>query len=172
MIIGELRRFLRDNNAVRVSRSMRDLAYKALCARETLTRTESAEPSIDKICAELEKSGEKYCREDVVCALEAISDPVSLYDPVYSDGSSSDSIYIMDQIRDTDNTDESWLESIALKEAIKKLSDREKNIIKLRFYNGRTQMEIAEMIGISQAQVSRLEKGALEKLKKNMQAEK
>lgn len=167
MIIGEVRRYLRDNNAVRVSRSVRDLAYKALCVREALTSSEFCEPTVERICEELAKSGEEYTKEEVVSALEAIALPVSLYDPVYSD-SSSDSIYIMDQISDADNTDENWLESIALKEAIKKLNEREKNIIKLRFYNGKTQMEIAEMIGISQAQVSRLEKAALEKLRKNM----
>lgn len=167
MIIGEVRRYLRDNNAVRVSRSVRDLAYKALCVREALTSSEFTEPTVERICEELVRSGEECTKEEVVSALEAIALPVSLYDPVYSD-SSSDSIFIMDQISDTDNTDENWLESIALKEAIKKLNEREKNIIKLRFYSGKTQMEIADMIGISQAQVSRLEKAALEKLRKNM----
>ena len=168
MIIGEVRRYLRDNNAVRVSRSVRDLAYKALCVREELTRSGGTEPSVERICEELVKAGEKCTKEEVVSALEAIIEPVSLYDPVYSDNSSSDSIYIMDQIKDNDNTDDSWLESIALKEAVKKLNEREKKIIDLRFYRGKTQMEIADMIGISQAQVSRLEKGALEKLRKNM----
>ena len=168
MIIGEVRRYLRDNNAVRVSRSVRDLAYKALCVREELTRTSGCEPGIERICEELVKAGEECTKEEVVSALEAIIEPVSLYDPVYTDNSSSDSIYIMDQIKDNDNNDETWLESIALKEAVKKLNEREKKIIDLRFYRGKTQMEIADMIGISQAQVSRLEKGALEKLRKNM----
>ncbi len=168
MIIGEVRRYLRDNNAVRVSRSVRDLAYKALCIRENMSKAGCCEPTIESICAELEKNGEKHSKEEVVSALEAIIEPVSLYDPVYSDSSSSDSIYIMDQIKDTDNTDESWLESIALREAMKKLSEREKKIISLRFYKGKTQTEIAELIGISQAQVSRLEKGALEKIRHHM----
>ena len=168
MIIGELKRYLRDNNTVRVSRSVRDLAYKALCIREAMTKASASEPTIEAICAELAKSGDSHTKEEVVAALEAIVEPVSLYDPVYSDGSSSDSIFIMDQISDTDNTDEAWLESIALKEAMKKLSEREKMIINLRFYKGKTQVEIAELIGISQAQVSRLEKGALEKIRHNM----
>ena len=168
MIIGELRRYLRDNNAVRVSRSVRDLAYKALCIKEALSKASCTEPTIEAICAELAKNGEERTKEEVVAALEAIVEPVSLYDPVYSDGSSSDSIYIMDQIKDTSNTDESWLESIALKEAMKKLNEREKLIIKLRFFTGKTQVEIAEIIGISQAQVSRLEKGALQKIRHNM----
>ena len=167
MIIGELRRYLRDNNAVRVSRSVRDLAYKALCAREALSKTSCSEPTIEAICAELAKNGDEHTKEEVVSALEAIVEPVSLYDPVYSD-SSSDSIYIMDQIKDNDNTDDAWLESIALKEAMKKLTEREKNIINLRFYKGKTQVEIAQLIGISQAQVSRLEKGAIEKIRHNM----
>jgi len=168
MIIGEVRRYLRDNNAVRVSRSVRDLAYKALCVREAITKSEFNEPGVERICEELNKSGDKCTKEEVVSALEAIALPVSLYDPVYSDNSSSDSIYIIDQIKDNENTDESWLESIALKEAVKKLNERERSIIKLRFYDGKTQMEIADMIGISQAQVSRLEKAAIEKLRKNM----
>ncbi len=168
MIIGELRRYLRDNNAVRVSRSVRDLAYKALCAKEALCKAGCCEPTIEAICKELCKDGQEYSKEEVVSALEAIIEPVSLYDPVYSDGSSSDSIFIMDQIKDDDNTEEYWLDSIALKEALKKLNEREKNIITLRFFKGKTQVEIAKMIGISQAQVSRLEKGALEKIRHNM----
>lgn len=161
MIIGEVRRYLRDNNSIRVSRSVRDLAYRALQAREILSKNMSCEPSIEEIAALLQEK-----KEDVVHALEAIIEPVSLYEPVYSDG--GDSIYVMDQISDQNNTDEVWLEDIALKEALKKLSERERTIINMRFYKGKTQMEIAEEIGISQAQVSRLEKGALEKIKKQI----
>jgi RNA polymerase sporulation-specific sigma factor len=161
MIIGEVRRYLRDNNAIRVSRSVRDLAYRALQAREQLAATMSKEPSIEEIAKLL---GEN--KKDITAALEAIVEPISLFDPVYSDG--TDSIYVMDQISDTENTDESWLEDIALKEAMKKLSPREKKIVNMRFYKGKTQMEIADEIGISQAQVSRLEKGALDRIKKQM----
>ena len=161
MIIGEVRRYLRDNNAIRVSRSVRDLAYRALQAREKLQGSNFNEPSIEKIAMEI---GEKT--EAVAYAIEAIVEPMSLYDPVYNDG--GDSIFVMDQIRDTTNTDESWLEDIALREALKKLSPRERNIINMRFYNGKTQMEIAGEIGISQAQVSRLEKSALAQIKKQM----
>ena len=161
MIIGEVRRYLRDNNSIRVSRSVRDLAYRALQARETLAASMSKEPTIEDIAKEL---GEK--KEDVSSALEAIVEPISLYDPIYSDG--GDSIYVMDQISDTDNTDENWLEDIALKEAMKKLSPREKKIVSMRFFSGKTQMEIADEIGISQAQVSRLEKCALDRIKKQM----
>ncbi len=167
MIIGELRRYLRDNNMVRVSRSVRDLAYKALSAREMLSKTTASEPTISQICNELNKSGSSYTEREIVDALEAIVDPVSLYDPVYSDGS-SDSIYVMDQIRDESCTEESRVEELALEESMKKLSERERNILLLRFYKGRTQMEIAEEIGISQAQVSRLEKGALDRIKKEL----
>ncbi len=161
MIIGEVRRYLRDNNSIRVSRSLRDLAYRALQARETLAANMSKEPTVDDIAKELNEK-----REAVAEALEAIVEPISLYDPVYSDG--GDSIYVMDQISDTDNTDESWLEDIALKEAMKKLTSREKKIVNMRFFRGKTQMEIAEEIGISQAQVSRLEKCALDRIKKQM----
>lgn len=161
MIIGEIRRYLRDNNSIRVSRSVRDLAYKALQAKEELTKTLSLEPSIEQIASAL---GEK--KEDVVCAMEAISEPISLYEPVYND--SGDSIYVMDQLHDTSSSDELWVEDIALKEAIKNLNEREKKIINLRFYAGKTQSEIASEIGISQAQVSRLEKGALEQIKKQI----
>ena len=161
MIIGEVRRYLRDNNAIRVSRSVRDLAYRALQMREQLSKERGAEPTVDEIA---EKLGEK--KESVVRAMEAIIEPISLYEPVYSD--SGDSIYVMDQISDERNTDEAWLEDIALREAMKKLSERERKIINLRFYRGKTQMEIAEEIGISQAQVSRLEKGALERIKKQI----
>ncbi|MBE6565041.1 MAG: RNA polymerase sporulation sigma factor SigG [Ruminococcaceae bacterium] len=167
MIIGEVRRYLRDNNSIRVSRSVRDLAYKALQAREKLSKTIAEEPTIEQIHACLQESGEDCRKEDIVSALTAIIEPVSLFEPVYND-SSSDSIYMMDQIRDESSSDELWLEEIALGEAMKKLSEREKNIIRMRFFQGRTQMEIAEEIGISQAQVSRLEKGALERIKKQL----
>ena len=161
MIIGEVRRYLRDNNIIRVSRSLRDLAYKSLAAKEKLSNELKRDPTLDEIAKEL---GEEV--ENISNALEAIVEPVSIYEPVYNDG--GDSIYVIDQLSDRNNSDESWLEDISLKEALKKLSDREKRIINMRFYNGKTQMEIAEEIGISQAQVSRLEKGALERIKKNM----
>lgn len=161
MIIGEVRRYLRDNNTIRVSRSVRDLAYKALQTKERLLLENNIEPSIEVIAKEL---GETV--DNVTSALESIMEPVSLYDPVYNDG--GDSIYVMDQVKDENNTDEIWLEDIALKEAMKRLSDREKKIIAMRFYGGKTQMEIAEEIGISQAQVSRLEKGALDHIKKQI----
>ena len=167
MIIGEVRRYLRDNNSIRVSRSLRDLAYKALSVREKLLKTESGEPSVNRICAELEKEGVKCEPAEVAEALEAIVEPVSLYDPVYSDGS-SDCIYVMDQIKDENNTEEKCLEELALHESFKKLTDREKGILQLRFYRGKTQMEIADEIGISQAQVSRLEKSALKRMKKDL----
>lgn len=159
MIIGEIRRYLRDNNSIRVSRSVRDLAYKALQMKEELTKRLSYEPSIEMVANELNEK-----KEDVVCAMEAISEPVSLYEPVYSD--SGDSIFIMDQLCDTSSSDEMWIEDIALKEAIKKLNEREKAIINMRFYAGKTQSEIASEIGISQAQVSRVEKSALERIRK------
>ena len=161
MIIGEIRRYLRDNNAVRISRSVRDVAYRALKAREELIREKEKEPTLDEIAAKL---GDP--RERVLRAMEAIVDPISLYEPVYSDG--GDALYVMDQISDTDSGDEKWLESIALKEAMKSLSDRERKIIQMRFYNNKTQVEIAREIGISQAQVSRLEKGALERIRKQI----
>ncbi|MHB1151707.1 MAG: sigma-70 family RNA polymerase sigma factor [Eubacteriales bacterium] len=167
MIIGEIRRYLRDNNSIRVSRSVRDLAYRALSARETLSRTLGREPTIEETVKHLNDNGIPGTVEEVNDALEAIIEPISLFDPVWNDGS-SDSIYVMDQISDTQNTDETWLEDIALKEALKKLNDRERSIIDMRFFRGRTQMEIAEEIGISQAQVSRLEKGALERIKKQL----
>ncbi len=160
MIMGELRRYLRDNNSIRVSRSMRDLAYKAMQAREKLTAKHSKEPTVEQIAEEI---GAK--REDVVLALEAVSDPISLYEPVFSE--SGDTIYMMDQIGDN-NDDKNWLDEIALKEAIVSLDAREKRILNLRFFKGRTQVEVAEEIGISQAQVSRLEKGALNKIKKQI----
>lgn len=161
MIIGEIRRYLRDNNAVRISRSVRDLAYRALQVREDLVNEKQSEPSVDEIAAKL---GEN--REAVVRAMEAIIEPISLYEPVYSDN--GDSIYVMDQISDSDSSDEIWLENIVLKEAMSKLTPREKTIINMRYYNNKTQMEIAEEIGISQAQVSRLEKGALERIRKQL----
>lgn len=161
MIIGEVRRYLRDNNTIRVSRSVRDLAYRSLQAKERLSKQNGREPSVEQIANELGET-----KENVVYAMEAIIEPVSLYEPVYNDG--GDSIYLMDQISDFSSSDEMWLEDVALGEAMKKLSERERAIIKMRFYKGKTQMEIAEEIGISQAQVSRLEKGALERIKKQM----
>ena len=161
MIIGEIRRYLRDNNSIRVSRSLRDTAYKALQVKESLTAESGQEPCIEKIAVEM---GIKT--EDVVFALNAIADPVSLFEPVYHDG--EDATYIVDQVKDNKNTDESWIQEIALKQAMEHLNQREKNILQLRFYRGRTQVEVAEEIGISQAQVSRLEKSALEHMKKYM----
>ena len=160
MIIGEIRRYLRDNNSIRVSRSMRDLAYRALQAKEEISKDAGSEPSIEKIAEHL---GEK--KEDVVIALEAITEPVSLYEPVFND--SGDSIYIMDQISDVSSTDEAWVEDIALRDAMKKLGEREKRIIDMRYFQSKTQSEIAKEIGISQAQVSRLEKSALERIRKS-----
>lgn len=161
MIIGEIRRYLRDNSAMRVSRSMRDTAYKVLQAKERLVNQNQREPSVDEIAKEL---GIK--RQDVVFAIDAIMEPVSLYEPVYT--GSGDAIYVMDQVSDTKNTDESWMEQIALSEAISKLSERERHILALRFYAGKTQMEVSAEVGISQAQVSRLEKNAINQIKKNM----
>ena len=161
MIIGEVRRSLRDNNAIRVSRSLRDLAYRALQAREELSARLEREPTVEEIAAQL---GED--KRTVSCAMEAIVEPVSIYESVYNDG--GDSIYVIDQLSDGETCDDAWLEDIALKEAMKKLSEREKKIIDMRFYRGKTQMEIAEEIGISQAQVSRLEKGALMRIRKQM----
>ncbi|MGM9680791.1 MAG: RNA polymerase sporulation sigma factor SigG [Eubacteriales bacterium] len=169
MIIGEMRRYLRDNNAVRVSRSTRDLAYKALSARETLAKRMADEPTVEDIVQLLAENGEVHTREEVVCAMEAIVEPVSLYDPVYSDnGSSNEGLSIMDQISDESAGDEAWLQSIAIADAIKHLGEREQKIINLRFYKNKTQMEIASEIGISQAQVSRLEKSALERIRKQL----
>lgn len=162
MISGELRRFLRDNSSVRVSRSLRDTAYKVLQTKEKLTNEQGREPDIDSIAAAL---GIK--RSEVVFALDAICDPVSLYEPIYND--TGESACVMDQIGDTKNTDEHWLEQIALGEAISRLSDREKRILSLRFYDGKTQMEVAREVGISQAQVSRLEKNAVARIKKEIQ---
>lgn len=160
MIIGEIRRYLRDNNSVRVSRSIRDIAYKAMQVKERLTSEGLKEPTVDEIAKELELS-----REEVVLALEAIVEPVSLYEPVYSDG--GDTIYVMDQVGDK-NDDSNWLDEIVFREAVKNLNEREKKILTLRFMQGKTQMEVAQEIGISQAQVSRLEKGALSSIKGQM----
>lgn len=161
MIIGEIRRYLRDNNAIRISRSIRDLAYHALQARETLMHERDSEPTPEEIA---DRIGER--KENVVRALEAIVEPISLYEPVYSD--SGDSIYVMDQISDPGENDKHWLESIALRDALSRLTTRERKIIRMRFYQNKTQMEIASEIGISQAQVSRLEKGALERIRKQI----
>ena len=161
MIIGEIRRYLRDNSSLRVSRSMRDTAYKVLQAKERYISEHQKEPTIEEIAQMLEIK-----REEVVFALDAIVDPVSLYEPVYSDG--GDTICVMDQVKDSKNTDESWLEQIALKEAISHLSERERHILNLRFFEGKTQMEVSAEVGISQAQVSRLEKNAINQIKKNL----
>ena len=161
MIVGEIRRYLRDNSTMRVSRAMRDTAYKVLQAKEAYMAEHQREPTVDEIARMLELK-----REDVVFALDAIVDPVSLYEPVYSD--SGDTNCVMDQVRDSKNTDENWLEQIALREAIAKLSDREKRILSLRFFQGKTQMEVSTEVGISQAQVSRLEKNALRQIKKDL----
>ena len=157
MIIGEIRRYLRDNNPIRVSRSIKDTAYKAMQVKERLMSERQIEPTVEEIAKELE-----IPTEDVVIALESIVSPMSLYDPVYSDG--GDTIYVLDQVGDN-NDDRNWLQEISFKEAVKNLSQREKNILSLRFMQGKTQMEVSEEIGISQAQVSRLEKGALEKIR-------
>ena len=159
MIIGEVRRFLRDEGPIRVSRSLKDIAYKALRAKEKLIGEKSAEPTIEEIAREID-----VAKEEVVFALDAIADPVSLFEPIYHDG--GEAIYVMDQVKDTKNTDSNWLESIALNEAMKHLEEREKHILNLRFFCGKTQMEVAEEIGISQAQVSRLEKSALKSMRK------
>lgn len=161
MIAGEIRRFLRDSSTVRVSRSMRDTAYRVLQAREAYVNEHQSEPSIDQIAKLLELR-----REDVVSALDAIADPVSLYDPVYSDG--TDTVCVMDQVRDDKNTDERWIEHIALHEAMERLPDREQHILDLRFFQGKTQVEVSAEVGISQAQVSRLEKNAINQIRKCM----
>ena len=160
MIIGEIRRYLRDNNAIRISRSVRDTAYRAMQVKERLTTEKLRDPTVEEIARELDLP-----KEEVVMALEAIVDPVSLYEPVYSDG--GDTIYVMDQVGDH-NDDKNWLDEIALKEAIRSLSNREKRILNLRFFKGMTQVEVSNEIGISQAQVSRLEKGALDRIKKQI----
>ena len=159
MIIGEIRRYLRDNNAIRVSRSMRDTAYKALRARDKLSEQLGREPNVTELAQELQLP-----REDVVFALEAIQDPVSLFEPVYNDG--GDALYLMDQITNEKKPDNNWLDTIGVHEAMNRLNDRERHILTLRFFQGRTQMEVAGEIGISQAQVSRLEKNALAHMRK------
>jgi len=162
MIIGEIRRYLRDNNSIRVSRSLRDTAYKVLQSKERLTISNSREPTIAEISKALELP-----KEEIIFALSAIQDPISLFEPVYHDGC-DDAIFVMDQVKDDRHTDENWLEKIALKEAMSRLSEREKLIIKLRFFECKTQTQVAQLIGISQAQVSRLEKTALSHMKKHI----
>ena len=162
MIIGEIRRYLRDNSAIRVSRSMRDTAYRVLQARERLIAETQREPTVEQIAQALE-----IPREEVVFAMDAIVEPVSLYEPIYSDG--GDAVCVMDQVSDNRNTDETWTDHIALKEALKRLDDRERRILTLRFFEGKTQMEVSAEVGISQAQESRLEKGAINTIKKNIQ---
>ena len=161
MIIGEIRRYLRDNNSIRVSRSLKDIAYKALQIKERLMNENSKEPTIEEIAKEMEME-----KEAVLFALDAIQAPISLFEPVYHDG--TDAIFVMDQVRDEKNADTKWLENLSLSEALKRLCDREKYILNLRFFEGKTQMEVAEEIGISQAQVSRLEKSALKNMKKHI----
>ncbi len=161
MIVGEIRRYLRDNSTMRVSRSMRDTAYRILQAKEAYMAQHQREPTVEEVA---ELLGLK--REEVVFALDAILEPVSLYDPIYSD--SGDAICVMDQVKDKKNTDESWLERIALKEAMGHLSEREQKILRMRFFQGKTQMEVSNEIGISQAQVSRLEKNALRQIRKEL----
>ena len=164
MIIGEIRRFLRDNSSsIRVSRSLKDTAYKAIYARDTLTRRNLKEPSIEEIAKEVGIS-----KEDIVYAMDAIQNPMSLYEPIFTDG--GDTLYVMDQISDKKNKEETWLEHLSLSEAMKKLNSREYEIVSLRFFEGKTQMEVAEMIGISQAQVSRLEKNALKTMRNYLSA--
>ena len=163
MIAGELRRYLRDYSPIRVSRSVRDTAYRVLQCKQALTARDGREPTMEQIASELQMP-----LEQVVGAMDAIAAPVSLYEPVYSDG--GDPLTVMDQVKDTRNTDEQWLEQIALEEAMRRLSAREKRILALRFYAGKTQMEVAKEVGISQAQVSRLEKNAISQIKKNITA--
>jgi len=162
MIVGEMRRYLRDNSTVRVSRSVRDTAYKVLQAKERYMAEHQKEPTVEEIAQMLE-----IRREEVVMALDAVVEPISLYEPLYSDNG-GDTICVLDQVKDGKNTDESWLERIALKEAIAKLSDRERHILHLRFFQGKTQMEVSEEVGISQAQVSRLEKNAISQIRKSL----
>ena len=161
MIVGEIRRYLRDNSAIRVSRSVRDTAYRVLQAKEKYMAEHQKEPAVEEIAQMLELH-----REDVVMALDAVVDPVSLFEPVYSDG--GDTVCVMDQVKDKKNTDEAWLEHIALEDAINKLDEREQRILALRFFQGKTQMEVSAEVGISQAQVSRLEKNALNRIRKEL----
>ena len=162
MIVGEMRRYLRDNSTVRVSRSVRDTAYKVLQAKERYMAEHQKEPTVEEIARLLEIK-----REEVVIALDAVVEPISLYEPLYSDNG-GDTICVLDQVKDGKNTDESWLERIALKEAVEKLTDRERHILHLRFFQGKTQMEVSEEVGISQAQVSRLEKNAINQIRKSL----
>ena len=158
MIIGECRRYMRDNNTIRVSRSLRDIAYKAIYTRDILTKKNDREPTVDEIAKELELS-----KEDIVTALDAIATPMSLFEPVYQEG--QDVLYLMDQVKDKKNKEENWVQSLALQEAMQRLDERELNIIRLRFFEGKTQTEVADEIAISQAQVSRLEKNALKSMR-------
>ena len=160
MIIGEIRRYLRDNNSIRVSRSIRDLAYKAIQAKEKITKETGKEATVEQIAKEVGVS-----KEEIVVSLDAIQDPISLQEPVYKDG--TENIFVMDQVRDTKNTDEKWTENLSLAEAMKRLTKRENEIVNKRFFMGKTQVEVANEIGISQAQVSRLEKNAISRIKKN-----
>ena len=159
MIVGEIRRYLRDNNSIRVSRSIRDLAYRVLSAKEKLIKQNEKEPTIEEIAKELNVQ-----KEDIIISMDAIQEPISLQEPVYGDN--TDNIYVMDQISDKKNTDEHWTDSLTISSAIQKLNDKEKMIINKRFFEGRTQMEVADEIGISQAQVSRLEKNAIDHIKR------
>lgn len=163
MIIGEIRRYLRDNNSIRVSRSLKDTAYKAIYTREVLTRRNLKEPTLEEIAKEVGIS-----KEDIVYAMDAIQNPMSLYEPIYTDA--GDTLYVMDQISDKKNKEENWVEKLSLNDALKKLADRERDIITLRFFEGKTQMEVADIIGISQAQVSRLEKNALKIMRNYLSA--
>ncbi len=159
MIVGEVKRYLRDNNSIRVSRSVRDLAYKAIQTKEKMTKEKGREPTIEEIAKELNVE-----KEEIAFSLDAIQDPVSLQEPVYNDG--AESIFLMDQVKDSKNTDELWIEKMAIEGALKKLNEKEKNIVVKRFFDGKTQMEVADEIGISQAQVSRLEKSAISHIKR------
>lgn len=163
MIIGEIRRYLRDNNAIRVSRSLKDTAYKAIYTRDLLTKQNLKEPTIEEIATEIGIS-----KEDIVYAMDALQNPMSLYEPIYTDA--GDTLYVMDQISDKKNKEEVWIENLSLNEALKKLAQREREIITLRFFEGKTQMEVADIIGISQAQVSRLEKNALKIMRNYLSA--
>lgn len=163
MIIGEIRRYLRDNNSIRVSRSLKDTAYKAIYTRDILTRRNLKEPTVEEIASEI-----GIPKEDIVYAMDAIQNPMSLYEPIYTDA--GDTLYVMDQISDKKNKEENWVEKLSLNEAMKKLADREREIITLRFFEGKTQMEVADLIGISQAQVSRLEKNALKTMRNYLSA--
>ena len=160
MIIGEIRRYLRDNNPIRVSRSVRDLAYKAIQVKDSITKEKGAEPTIEEIAKALNVK-----IDEIMLSFDAIQIPISLQEPVYKDG--TENIYVMDQVKDNKNTDEKWTEDLSIAESMKRLNEREKDIINRRFFEGRTQREVAEEIGISQAQVSRIEKSAISRIKKN-----